>query len=40
MFFILKMNEVFDSIIINLNKSTREYFNNQLEKYVINKKKM
>ena len=33
------MNEVFDSIIINLNKSTREYFNNQLEKYIINKKR-
>ena len=33
------MNEVFDSILINLNKSTREYFNNQLETYVINKKR-
>jgi hypothetical protein len=32
------MNEIFDSIIINLNKNTRTYFNNQLQKYIKTKK--
>ena len=32
------MNEIFDSIIINLNKKNRTYFNDQLQKYITNKK--